>query len=460
MTRCRVAAFLPALLLWAGAAAAEPPPLSNTRYDEDYAPLRDPAARSGAFWEPFKAIPIAPDAGIWLDTGAELRLRYEGVRNGGWGQDQPPNDRYVLWRALPYADLSLGTSLRLFGQLVVADVIGKDGPTAPPDADRLDLLQGFGELRLPLGEAEATLRVGRRMLAFGSERLVGLRYGPNVPRAFDAASAAITAGPWRAEAVYGRPVRNSPEPFDDQRDPDRRLAALYGTYTLAERTGIDAYWIGVRSRGAAFDQGTADERRHTLGTRLFGRSGPLDWNWEAMAQVGRFGGGDIRAWSLATETGYRWADAWLSPRLGLKANIVSGDDDPADPDLGTFDPLFPKGKYFGELTPIGPYNLINLHPTLDLDLSNGFGLGLAAVAYWRQSDRDGVYDLTGNLLRGGSGSGARYVGTQGELVLTYSSGRTFEAMASYSLFRPGPFLDDTGPARTIHFVGLEAVVKF
>lgn len=459
MTRRLGAAGL-SVLLWAGAAAADPPPLTNNRYDEDYSALRTPAARTGAFWEPFKAIPLAPAEGVWLDTGAELRLRYEGVRNSGWGQDQPANDRYILWRALPYADLTLGPQLRLFGQLVAADALGKDGALAPPDADRLDLLQGFGELRLPLSGADATLRVGRRMLAFGSERLIGYRYGPNVPRSFDMASAAVTAGLWRAEAVYGRPVRVNPEPFDDQHAPDRRLAAVYGTYTLGARTGIDAYWIGLRTRGASFDQGTADERRHTLGTRLFGRSGSWDWNWEAMGQVGRFGDGDIRAWSLATETGYRWSDAWLAPRLGLKANIASGDHDPDDRALNTFDPLFPKGKYFGELTPIGPYNLINLHPTLDLDLSGGFGLGLAAVAYWRESGQDGVYDVTGNLLRSGAGSDARYVGTQGEIVLSYSNGRTFEAMASYSLFRPGAFIEDTGPARTIHFVGLEAVLKF
>lgn len=421
MTRRRVAVrLLPALLMWAGGAHADPS----------------------------------------LSTGVELRLRYEGIRNSGWGQDRPADDRYWLVRALPYADLKLGPSLRLYGQLVAADALGKNGPLAPPDADRIDLLQGFADLTVPVGEADATLRLGRQTLAFGSERLVGRRYGPNVPRAFDSVSGTLDSGAWRVEAVYGRPIRTSAEPFDDARDPDRRLTALYATRRLGERTGVDAYWIGVHSRGAAFDQGTADERRHTAGLRVFGQAGGWDWNWEAMEQFGRFGDGGIRAWSVATETGYRWADAWLSPRLGLRANIASGDDDPADPDLGTFDPLFPKGKYFGELTPIGPYNLINLHPTLDLDLSGGFGLGLAAVAYWRESGRDGVYDLAGNLLRSGAGSGARFVGTQGELVLSYSDGRTFEALVSYSLFRPGPFIEDTGPARTIHFVGLEAVLTF
>lgn len=35
-----------------------PPPLTTLRYDEDYAYLRDPAARTGAWWEPLKYLPL------------------------------------------------------------------------------------------------------------------------------------------------------------------------------------------------------------------------------------------------------------------------------------------------------------------------------------------------------------------------------------------------------------------
>ena len=150
----------------------------------------------------------------------------------------------------------------------------------------------------------------------------------------------------------------------------------------------------------------------------------------------------------------------MQPRLTLKPNIASGEGKPRDDRLETFNPLFPRAKYFGELTPIGPYNLMNLHPSLDLALSDEFSLSASAIAYWRESLNDGVYDLTGGLLRSGAASRARYVGTQGELVLSYSSGRSFEGLVSYSLFRPGPFLKDSGPAKTLHFAGMVAVFKF
>jgi hypothetical protein len=55
-----------------------PPPLTTTRYDEDYSYLADPNARSGAWWEPLKYIPLNETGDAYLTLGGEARLRYEG----------------------------------------------------------------------------------------------------------------------------------------------------------------------------------------------------------------------------------------------------------------------------------------------------------------------------------------------------------------------------------------------
>jgi len=129
-------------------------------------------------------------------------------------------------------------------------------------------------------------------------------------------------------------------------------------------------------------------------------------------------------------------------------------------DLNTFNPLFPKGKYFGELSLLGPENLLNVHSTLDLLLGDGWSLGGAAVLYWRESTGDGIYDFGGNLIRDDGGSDERYIGTQGEVVLTYEVNRNLNAMLSYSRFYPGAFVEDTGPGKIVDFVGAELNVQF
>jgi hypothetical protein len=144
----------------------------------------------------------------------------------------------------------------------------------------------------------------------------------------------------------------------------------------------------------------------------------------------------------------------------MKANIISGDDDPADPDLQTFNSLFPKRKYFGEMGLLGPYNLIDIHPSLTLHLTDKTALELAAVVYWRYSTDDGIYNTPGNVIRPGFNSDARFIGTQLEAALTHKFSREFEASATYEIFFPGTFIEETGPDEVVHFVGVELLYRF
>ena len=441
-----------------------PPPLTPTRYDEDYAYLADPNARSGAWWEPLKYIPSDETGDVYLTLGGEARVRYEAYNNNNWGQGPATDDGYLWYRALTSADLHLGQHVRLFGELIGAWADGKQPADTPVDETDVDLLQGFADVTVPLGDEDTslTLRPGRQLLSYGTERLIGTRYGPNVLRSFDAVKAFVDGNGWRVDGFYGRPVEPGLDDFDDRSHDELSTWSLYSTIDLpiGNKSGLDLYYIGYDNDQAVFNQGSGSEERHTVGARLFGRAEGLDWDWEAMYQFGEFGDGDISAWSVASNTGYTLADLPLSPRLGLKANIISGDDDPDDPDLQTFNPMFPKGKYFGELTLLGPENLINVQPSLDLHLGDEWTLGGMAVLYWRESTGDGIYDFGGNLIRDDGGSDERFIGTQGEVVLSYEFNRNLNAMVSYSRFYPGAFIEDTGPSKTVDFVGTEINLQF
>jgi hypothetical protein len=442
-----------------------PPPLSTRRYSEDYAYLRDPAARTGAWWEPFKYIPLhgGSTGDVYLTTGLELRARYEGYHNNLWGEAPAPDDSYLWLRAMPLADLHFGPHFRLFGQLIAAFAEGVEPNVSPVDEDRLDLLQGFADLRLPLGtDSTVTLRGGRQLLAYGSERLIGLRYGPNVLRAFDGVAGILETGEWQVDALYARPVTAEVGVFDDETDDATAVWALYATRRLpfGKQTGMDLYYIGYDHERAAFNQGQGTEHRHTLGVRFFGQAGGWEWNWEAFYQGGEFARGTIHAWSVASDTGYTFTAFPFTPRVGLKANVISGDDDPHDRDLQTFNALFPKGKYFGELSPLGPANLLHLHPSLAFTLGRGWTLAGAAPVYWRESLHDGIYDLAGNLLRSDGGTRARYIGVQVEVTLTYEHSRTLDVLLAYAEFHPGAFIASTGPSRTIQFMAVETRLWF
>jgi hypothetical protein len=434
------------------------PPITPVRYTEDYS----------AAPPSLKHIPLGDGGDSYLSLGIEFRLRYELYLDNVWGQGPQDSDGYLWERAMPYADLHLGPNFRAFGQLVSAFEWGDATGFKPPDEDRLDLLQAFVDVRIPIGEDRSLLfRPGRQILRYGSERLIGMRYGANVPLPFDAALARFESGSWRIDAFYGHPIATERGEWDDQWDDTQALWSLYATRALpsiAKRAGIDAYYIGYSDEGARFAQGPGEELRHTLGVRFYGEKSGFDWDVEGFYQFGQYdmaaSDGNISAWAVGSNIGYTFNGAPLRPRVGLKANIISGDDDPDDADLQTFNSLFPKRKYFGEMGLIGPYNLIDVHPSLGLQLTNKTSLELASVFYWRYSTNDGIYNTPGNVIRTGFDTDARFIGTQLEAALTHRFSRELEVSATYEIFLPGTFVEKTGPDEVVHFLGIELLYRF
>jgi len=443
--------------------AWQAPTLTIVRYDEHRERLADPAARDDHWTEPSKYIPFGDD-GAYLTTGIELRARNEAYRNNLWGGAAAPDDGYLWLRAMPYADVHVGR-LRGFVQPVAAYAVGVAPAPGPVDQTRTDLLQGFVDVRFGTADTGATsglgvtLRAGRQMLSFGSERLIGTRYGPNVPLAFDGLRGIVSLPGARIDLLAVRPVQAGTSSFDDRRSRTRRLYGAYVTVPLGE-VGVDLYYLRFSNTAAAFGGMTAAERRHSIGVRLYGDTASWHWNTEAVTQFGRFGSGRIGAWTVTGEVGRRFADAHFTPDVVLRVNVVSGDKRTGEGRLGTFNALFPKGKYFGELSPVGPTNIISANPRAAFALGGGVSGSVAAMAYWRQSRGDGVYDIPGNLIRAAGQSRARFIGKQVEATLAWQATPELELSSSLSAFEAVGFIRETGSARTIGLLGVEANFRF
>jgi hypothetical protein len=445
--------------------AWQPPRLTTTRYDEHYEQLADPAARDDHWTEPFKYIPIGDD-GAYLTTGIELRARNEAFRNNAWEASSSADDGYLWLRAVPYADLHVGR-VRGFVQPIAAYAVGVASGPGPIDQTRVDLLQSFADVRL--GEAETgrtdatgvTLRAGRQMLSLGSERLIGTRYGVNVPLAFDGFRSLVSFDGALLNLIALRPVQSGPGTFDDRRS---RARSLYGAYLTMPKvglsSGLDLYWLGYENEAARFGGILGNEERHSIGARFFGKSAGWRWNVEGVYQFGDFADGKISAWTVGSEVGYALSGVPLTPDFTLRFNVISGDKRAGDHRLGTFNALFPRGKYFGELSPVGPTNIVNLNPSMSFTLSETVSAAVAGMAYWRYSRGDGVYDVPGNLIRAPGNATARFIGKQVEATLSWQATTELELSTSLSAFEPGDFIRQTGTARTITMLGLEANFRF
>ncbi|PTY06120.1 alginate export family protein [Opitutaceae bacterium EW11] len=421
------------------------------RYDEQYpAPVVD-----GDPLDRLKHLPLSDDPELYLSLGGEARVRYERFDHSLWGQGPQDGDGYWLQRYMLHADAHLGSGLRVFAQLKSGFEDGRNGGPRPPDEDRFDLHQLFLDLKTSdVAGGAAILRVGRQEMAYGSSRLVSFREGPNVRQSFDGIREIWQREKLRVDAFLTAPVPTKPGSFDDGFDSRQRLWGVYATGPLPRLPGanLDLYYLGLLRPEARFDQGTARERRHSFGARWWGKAAAWDYNLEAVFQTGRFGSDRIRAWTAASDFGYTWRRSPWTPRLGLKADVASGDKDRKDGRLGSFNPLFPRGAYFSESGLIGPSNFVDVHPSLTFNPRRSLTLVTDVDVFWRESLSDGLYGPSVNVLRSGRASAARFVGTQASVLAMWRASRRWTVTAGYSRFFAGRFLRESGPGKDVNYV--------
>ena len=103
--------------------------------------------------------------------------------------------------------------------------------------------------------------------------------------------------------------------------------------------------------------------------------------------------------------------------------MYSGDGNPDNHPLGTFNSLFPRGAYFAPKTApsLGSQNLIDVHPVLQFQLETNVTGAIAWDWYWRESTHDGIYAFgSGALIDPAGTSHARYLGYQGDLEIRWA----------------------------------------
>jgi hypothetical protein len=458
---CAAAVALSATAL-AQQATPDGPAFKTIRYEEDWSSLRAQPSRQHLL-DPLKYIPIALCDNCYLTLGGDIRERYEYARNPSWGLDPPDGNGYLLQRYMLHADLHLGPQFRIFVQLKSGLANGQpDGPR-PPDEDQLDFHQAFVETRLwaPRDGTSLNIRAGRQEVNLGSSRVIGIREGPNVRQSFDGARLTLQHARWSIDVLALRPAETNRGIFDDSPNHKQSFWGIYAAGPLrARKANLDLYYLGLDRKTHRFDQATAREQRHSLGARLSGKPANWDYDTEAIYQFGTFGPARIRAWTAASNTGYTWTHLRLQPRLGLKADVASGDKNPRDQTLGTFNAIYPKGAYFSQADLLGPYNLMDLHPSLTLRITRTLTLTPDADFFWRHSRQDGIYDTPGNLLTSGKTVPARRIGSHANLALEWKATRNLTLEAHYLHFFPGPYLQQVALNRPVNFLGLWATYKF
>jgi hypothetical protein len=250
--------------------------------------------------------------------------------------------------------------------------------------------------------------------------------------------------------------------FDDRADRGQLFwgVAASRLSPRLQRGEIGAYYLGIDRDESLYAQGSGAERRHTIGVKWTGSGSRIALNYDGLVQWGSFANASTRAWAFATETTYQLAATGWRPRVNVRVDVASGDRDPDDPRLQSFNPLFPGNAYSGAVGLLGPTNLTDLTPAFSVQPKSNLTLGFEAPSYWRTSTGDGVYSTDLRLLVPPDAGDAKYVGTNPAVLAVWQMTTHIQIQAVLTRFLVGPFLDRTFVSSGFGFYSGTAVYRF
>ncbi|MBC9932254.1 alginate export family protein [Chitinophaga qingshengii] len=429
------------------------------RFDEDYSNFSDSTPH---LYRKIKYHRLSKDGNTYASFGGSARLEYVDFNNEDWGRLGIGHNGFLLQRYDLHADLHLQNSFRFFTQIRSAWESGRKNGPRPIDEDHLNIQQLFFDTKvINRNDQTLTIRAGRQELDYGSGRLISVREGPNLRLYFDGAKLMYTTPKWSIDGFVMMADTINTGVFDNKSSKEVNLWGVYSKTIFPAFPNVDLYYIGIKRNLSVFEEGPGRELRHTIGTRIWRYGGGFIYNFEGAYQFGSFGNGRISAWTASVEAGYLFEDVSGKPSINLRNDYISGDRHKGDGNLQSFNPIYPKGGYFGFSPQIGPVNLIDLHPYATINIGRKMLAQADIVLNWRYSLQDGIYRPGGGFNLPGATSRERHIGTAYLASIVYSMNTYMSLNCGLQYFKTGAFIRDmTASPKDGLFINTRLSFKF
>ena len=363
----------------------------------------------------------------------------------------------------------------------IPGVLGAEGD------DSFDLRQAYIELSMN----EWGLKIGRQVLAFGDQRLIGPLEWSNLTRTFDAVRLTYKGSNYTVDAfassvvVADRGSFNQSDTFNgNETHREQVFSGLYFNTRAFAIADADLYALHLHQSGST--------DFFTLGTRLKSKpaapapmqhdgksmkhdgktmmcpapaASPWDWDAEFAFQFGEVGGRDLTAFAGHIGAGYTIPGCPISSRIGLEYNYATGDGDPTDGDVETFQNLFPTNHiYYGFMDAFSWQNIHDLAVSWKTKPCKDVTARLDYHAFWLADTNDVWYRANGTTAVRPLSPAARnadsYAGSEIDLVVTWQARKELVIEAGASHFFAGSYLGDTGAKSDANFGYVQATISF
>lgn len=325
-----------------------------------------------------------------------------------------------------------------------------------------DVQQAYIHVNRPMN-LPLSLWVGRKEVAYLNQRLIGHSYGwTNKPISFDGGGISLDGKRAKIDVFYLNKVLRDLEEsraFNDKWFG--KPADLYGIWLTLKNIPIiqkvDSYvFVNEVNNG---------DNSITPGIRIYGKNGPVDYDVDFTIQLGKKYVNKERlerhAHAFYADVGYRF-DIPQRLRIALQYNYASGDGDPNDHSYKTFDQLYGcvHGKY-GLMDFFSWQNMHDIYLYGNSSITEDLKVLCGVHSFWLANTHDGWFNAYKKIQRCDStGKANSYVGSEFDLLLTYSFLKNFKLKGFYGHFFAGSYVKSTGKSNDADYTYCQLEYQF
>ncbi len=414
----------------------------------------------------------------YLKMDVEFRHRFEYRDNFDFSESREDDDAFHLFRTRVGLTYKPVKEWSLFAQ-------GQDSRISNADFENKVTFENYMDLRQlyinyednisfePLQMNKMSMRVGRQEFSYGAQRLLGAFNWSNVAQTFDGGKAGAHFVPAHISVdVFGgdkSPIK-SPKEFDDLYDASvkERVYGYYATAKAFSETLMEQYYINRQSRNKNISfgpNGSSEVNNHTIGGRVKKAfKNGIDYEIELARQFGNFRDKDVEAMMGVGIVGYTWEYHRWKPRVGFEFDYGSGDTDPNDDKMTTFDNLYPTNHlFYGYIDFISLQNLNDYRYQFSFKPHKKWKVQTDLHMIYLDSPKDSWYTVGRGVARtagAGAGDMSAHVGNEIDLILDYKVNDYAAMHFGYSHFFAGKYMQETGANDDANFIYAQTTLSF
>lgn len=375
-------------------------------------------------------VPLLPILLLWpnpVEAQSEPALRWFGEVRPRAEAREPTDagwDHLTSMRTRIGLDATMEGSLRLYLQFQDVRIWGEETGVRDKAADALDFHQAFLEVQ-KLPGVGGLIRAGRQEVGLGEQRLLGAPDWGQAGQTFDGARYTATRDGRQFDLVFLKLQEGSAPAHES----DAEIVAAWFSTPIQSSASADFFLVHDRASGP---ERTAQS---TFGGTWRAEPGPWSLRLQGMVQLGERGGEDVSAFMVAARAGVAiWEDRASAT---LWYDYLSGDEDPADAEAGSFSTLFgARNRYYGRADYF-----------TDIPVQTG-GLGLQdAVLKLSVAPTEALrLNLDVHSFRSATLGETAYrrLGEEADVWARYQPRKHLTLQAGYSLVWAGPLLEELG----------------